>query len=269
MRPRHRESGFALLVVLWTLGLLALLGTRVVGAGRTELTLAGNLERSARLEALADGAARTALFHRLPGAPPWPADGQWRSDPQAGGAARVALRIIALGGRINPNLAPPEEWMGLFTALGVPREVAAPLTGALIAWRTPGMGDPSTTKYTQTNRDWGPPGTQFESLGELGLVYGMTPELLALLRPHLSLATTLEPDPVLADPVVLHALSLAGNSNLSAGGAAAADRALRAQAYEIEALATDGPARFGRRITVLIDPSDTDHPAHVLGWESF
>ena len=269
MRNAHRQSGFALLVVLWTLGLLALLGTRIVGAGRTELRLAANLDQSARLEALADGAARTAMFHRLPGAPVWPADGQWRSDPQTGGSARISLRIVALGGRINPNLAPPEEWLGLFAALGVPKDIATPLTGALVAWRTPGVSDPSVPKYAQDNRDWAPPGTQYESLGELGLVYGMTPEILALLRPHLTLATTLEPDPALADPVVLRALSLAGNTNLSAGGQGAADRALRTQAYEIEAVAAEGPARFGRRITVLIDPSDADRPAHLLTWESF
>ena len=42
-RGKTRERGFALLIVLWTLGLLALLGTQLLATARQDTQLARNL----------------------------------------------------------------------------------------------------------------------------------------------------------------------------------------------------------------------------------
>jgi uncharacterized membrane protein len=48
---RSRERGFALLLVLWTVALLALLGTQFLRASRIEVVLAHNLSEAASLQA--------------------------------------------------------------------------------------------------------------------------------------------------------------------------------------------------------------------------
>ena len=53
-RNSRRERGFALLMVLWTLMLLAFLATVYGSNARTEVLLARNLVTNARAEALAD-----------------------------------------------------------------------------------------------------------------------------------------------------------------------------------------------------------------------
>ena len=47
----NRQKGFALLLVLLTMGFLALLGTQLVAAARTDTRLADNLKQAAVLEA--------------------------------------------------------------------------------------------------------------------------------------------------------------------------------------------------------------------------
>jgi len=71
-----RQRGFALLIVLWSMALLALIGTRITAAGHVEAQLATNLRANAIAEAAADGAVFEALFHFMDGsAGHWPAAG--------------------------------------------------------------------------------------------------------------------------------------------------------------------------------------------------
>jgi general secretion pathway protein K len=50
------QRGFALLIVLWTMVLLALLVAQFTTTGRTEVQVATNLRANAATEAAADGA---------------------------------------------------------------------------------------------------------------------------------------------------------------------------------------------------------------------
>src|ERR1700761_3167566 len=58
----RRQRGFALLVVLLAMGFLALLGTQLVAAGRTDTRLADNMRQAAVLQAAADGAIAHTMF---------------------------------------------------------------------------------------------------------------------------------------------------------------------------------------------------------------
>ena len=46
-RGLRRQEGFALLIVLWTLGLLALLGTQLLATSRQDAQIARNLRDTA------------------------------------------------------------------------------------------------------------------------------------------------------------------------------------------------------------------------------
>ena len=61
------QRGFALLIVMGAVGVLALLTARLNGAGRTEMQVATNLRANAVVEAAADGAVEAAVLQLLQG----------------------------------------------------------------------------------------------------------------------------------------------------------------------------------------------------------
>ena len=203
----RRDRGFALLIVLWTLALLSLLISQLAGSGRQALRLAGNMRVQGRLQAAADGAVQEAGYHLgAAGTAHWPANGAMHALSQDG--AGIRLRITNEAGKINPSVASLELLAGLVHACGVETPKATAIASAMVAWRFPtaqtGYG---AAAYRQAGRPYGPPGQPFESLDEVGLVLGMTPDLLACLTPHLSLYRDNDPDPNAADPLVLRALT--------------------------------------------------------------
>src|SRR5204863_3728462 len=74
-KPRQ-SRGFALLIVLWVLVLIAFLIAQVTAAGRTELRIAGNLYANAAAEAALEGAVSEAIFHLSDPQP----ERRWRLD---------------------------------------------------------------------------------------------------------------------------------------------------------------------------------------------
>jgi general secretion pathway protein K len=138
-RTHRREGGFALLLVLWSLGLLALIGTQVTATGRAEAMLAANLRTAAVAEAAADGAVHQAIFRLLaPEAQRWPADGPARELALPGGATAL-LRIESDQGKLNPNLATAPLLQALLLQLGAEPRTAGGLAGAILDWRTAGL----------------------------------------------------------------------------------------------------------------------------------
>lgn len=267
-RRRGEERGFALLIVFWSLVLLALLATQLTAAGRTEAEIAANLRGGAIAEAAADGAVHEALARLLdPSTRQLLADGVVRRTAVPHGI--VDVRVQDEGGKINPNTASPALLAALLRALRADPGTASSIAAAMAAWRMPSLGGPGfapvAAQYRAAGHDYAPPGAPFQSLDEIGLVLGMTPELLARLTPHLSLYTEDSPVPSKADPVVLQALRESTDSLPEAGGAAGADAVL---AMSITASAhMAGGANFTRYALVRMAPTTRGRPFQILVWE--
>ena len=217
----HRYRGFALLIVLWTLVLIAFIVAHVTAAGRSEVRIAGNLAANAAAQAAADGAIYQAIFNLSDPQP----DRRWALDGGAHqlriGDSVVTVTIEDEAGRINPNLASVALLEGLLRAAGDNTETAGDLAGAIAEWvgsaqvlRQP---DQLTAEYRAAGLDYAPPGAPLESLDELGRVRGMPARLLDALRPHLTLFGPAEPNAAAADPVVAMAIALASRSTLATG----------------------------------------------------
>ena len=75
-----RNGGFALIVVLWTLVLIAFIVAHLTATGRTEIRIAGNLVANSAAQAAADGAVFEAIFNQSDPQPEqrWPVDGSVR-----------------------------------------------------------------------------------------------------------------------------------------------------------------------------------------------
>lgn len=224
------EHGFALLIVLWTLVLIGFLVMHITSTARTELQIASNLKANAVLQAAADGAIYQAIFNLSDPQPErrWRVDGK-PHEIQIGGS-RIAVRLEDEAGRLNPSLASPALVAALLQVLNADPDQAAALAAAIAEWvgaavpaRPPAV---TLADYRAAGLDYGPPGAPLESVEELARVRGMTPQVLAVLRPHLTLFGPPEPDRADADPTVAAALALAGGAAPIAATAAAPDSIL-------------------------------------------
>jgi len=209
----RQSCGFALIIVLWTLVLIAFIVAQLTSSGRTEVRIAGNLAADAVADAADDGAIFAAIFNLSDPNPAqrWPLDGAVHE--LTIGNSRVMVRLEDEAGRINPNLASPALLEALLRVTGSDPETARRLVGTIGEW----VGSAPVARpqnavladYSAAGLDYGPPSAPIETLDELGRVIGMTPVVLAAIRPHLTLFGPPEPNPASADPVVAAALAQA------------------------------------------------------------
>jgi general secretion pathway protein K len=269
------ERGFALLIVLWTLSLLAFLVSQMAAAARTEALIAFNLRRDIVREANVDGAIYAAAFHLLDRSDThWAADGTVHELAVPGGT--VAVLVTDEANKINLNTASADLLRAALLGVGADPETATDLAGAIVDWREADGPTPSAEKvalYRAAGLEYAPPETPFRSLDELALVLGMTPDLLTRLRPHLTIHSTYGPGRASTDPVALGAVMLLWKQ----GGILPFERdASGEQVVRIIATASGGQggsqggsqsAPFTRRAILLLDPGAKDRPYAILEWE--
>ena len=255
--------GFALLIVLWSVVLLALLATQITAAGRSELQLAANVREAASAAAAADAGVFTGVFHVLDPAGRWEADGS--THEAAFGRFRLAIQVQDENGRLSPNLAPPDLLAGLLAAEGAGAAQAAGVAQAIVDWRFPGGGPQKLRQYQAAGRTLVPTGQPFRSVAELGLVLGMTPELLARVAPHLSVYADGALDYAHADPVLQSVLRAA----LGGPPPAAIGLAAPPSVATITATASDSRGgRFTRRAVVAFGKDGAGRLFRVLAWQA-
>lgn len=248
------ETGFALLIVLWVLVLIAFIVAHLTATGRGEAQIAQNLVANAVAEAAADGAISAAIFHFTDPRPGlhWPRDGRWHAI--AIGDSRTVVRLDDEAARINPNRASPALLEALLVAAGSGTESARQLVSAIAAWTGTLQNVPPgalMAEYRAAGRDYGPPGKPLESLDELSRVLGMTPAILAAIRPHLTLFGPAVPELTHADPVVAAALARL-SPGTDAGGAVPAAAVGGPRLARISAIARGpGKARAERAAVVM------------------
>jgi general secretion pathway protein K len=220
----RRDDGFALIVVLWTLVLIAFIVAHLTANGRTEIRIASNLVANSAAMAAADGAIFAAIYNLSDPHPEqrWPVDGSARE--VVVGNSRVTLRLEDEASWINPSAASPLLLEALLRTTGSDPDSAHEVATAISEWVGSATArQPQNTllaEYRAAGRDYGPPGAPLESLGELDRVLGMTPAVLAAIRPHLTLYGPPEPNPASTDPVVAAAVSVASPVQIAATPAA-------------------------------------------------
>ena len=203
--------------------LISFIAAHMTANGRTETRIAGNLVGHAVAEAADDGAIFAAIFNLLDPNP----EQRWQLDGPARELTIGGIRVMVLlkdeAGRINPNSASPELLEALLRVTGSEAESARRLAASIGEWvgSVPAARrqNAQLAEYRAAGLDYGPPGAPLETVDELGRVLGMTPVVLAAIRPHLTLFGPPEPNPRGADPIVAAALSrLAPLSQIATAG---------------------------------------------------
>ena len=202
-----RERGFVLLIVLWTVALLALVSSHVTATARNALASAAALRTGAEAEAAADGLVREAMLRLLdPSAKHWSADGVPHQGRLPRGGSSV-VTIVDEASRINPSTAPAEVMVGLLRAVGVDKGRAGGLASMIVDWHSlAGTAGQRLATYRGAGLQYIPPSAGFFSLDELALVVGMTPDVVARLAPYVTVHTAGPVNRLVADPLVLAVL---------------------------------------------------------------
>ncbi len=223
------RGGFVLIAALWILVALSAVGLQAALESQTRRRAAANLvdETRARVAVRAAGEwARSRLTAVSLG---MEQQVRMDADPSVGGAWIQATRATDLGiGPLNdawwnPSaLLPPElrigdtrirfavrdvgsalnlneateEMLGQFFSLGLELDfaLADEITQAILDWRDeddiPRVNGGEIDEYLDDGRPVLPPNRGFATIDELGYVMGVTPEILELARPHLTLVGT-------------------------------------------------------------------------------
>lgn len=245
-----------MIVVLWTLVLIAFVIAHLTATGRTEIRIAGNLVANSVAQAAADGAIFEAIFNQSDPQPEqrWPVDGTVHEIVI--GNSRVAVRLEDEASWINPSTASPALMEALLRVTGSDPATAHRLAAAIGEWvGSAGVARPQEAilaEYRAAGLDYGPPGGPIETIGELDRVLGMTPAVLTAIRPHLTLFGPAEPNLATTDPVVAAALALS-SPQAGPAGAPVQPANLETLTVRITALASGpGSARVVRTAVVRL-----------------
>ncbi len=239
----------------------------MTSTSRVEAKIAFNLREDEAVQSRLDGAVFETAFHVLAqGGQHWEPDGRWRT--LGSGGQRMAVRVTDPGALVNLNTATPDLLHALL------REVAGAgaeaVADEIIAWREKGDqadSEPELLKlqrYAAAGRRYGPPEAPFRSVDELGMVLGVTPEMLARLRPHLTVYSDYGPVRDTPDVTVRKALLRV----MDEGGELPDD-----QSYERERILAitavvpgSGTARAARQAVLRFSLADRNRPCVILAW---
>jgi general secretion pathway protein K len=192
---------------------------------RSATAIARNIGAAATAEALADAAVAEAVFNQTARTPAhrWKLDGEPHLISFPDGEA--IIRLYDENQKINPNHASDTLMAGLFETAGIERALARRLGASIADWVDseiePRPLGAEMQQYTDAGRTYGPPNAPIESIDDLQLVLGMTPEILALVRPYLTILTESEKlEGNNPSPIVRRALALAARLQTGADGEA-------------------------------------------------
>jgi general secretion pathway protein K len=173
-----RQSGSALLVVLWLTAALAAIGLAVANNVRGETERAATGMDDVKAYFVAKGAIERALLHMN-----WGPDFYEFAQPGFDFTfpdAQAHVDIIPEASKLSMNVSRPEEVQRLLMALGQSEDRAIAITQAILDWRSsaPASGDaPSDSFYLSRSPSFLPRHASFQENEELLLVKGVTPDL--------------------------------------------------------------------------------------------
>jgi len=285
---KRAQGGIALMLVLWVLTLLTVMALALTTTQRTETALAETAIHAARFRASADAAiAYSVLRLTQPVVEEGDAETAWRPDGRfhlwrfAGASLRIRIRDEAA--LVDLNQASDGLLANLLRLLGLAPEAADALAAAMLDWRDEDdlalFGGAEDADYRNAGYPLGAADQPFRSIEELGLVFGMTPEIYRRLAPELSLDSGQpEPRQTFASPLVLAALQ--GLSLEQAEEQVAArEQGLFEQAQPVAAFERGGPlyrievslleqGRPSASMEALVEVLN-DQPPYLVRWRRY
>ncbi|MFN3920619.1 MAG: general secretion pathway protein GspK [Methylohalobius sp.] len=182
-----RQTGVALVVVLWMVAALSLMAASFGLGVRREARLTSHLAEAAQLKAVAEAAIHYAAFMLTQPDPQL----RWRADGSVYALTldefEIRIQVVDEGGKIDLNHADEALLRGVLSYLTSDPERAAAIASAILDWRDGDrdrrVNGAEADDYRAAGLSYGPNDAPFDSVVEVGLVLGMTPELTRALLP--------------------------------------------------------------------------------------
>jgi general secretion pathway protein K len=253
------HAGFALVAVIWSLGLITLLGTAVIVGARYRTKMTSGLASVTAATAAAESAINLGIMTVLTATPDqivkFPL---WCRLP---GGEQVTVTLEEEAGKIDLNTATPAVLARLFTALTLDQTMGTRIAGNIVQFRDPGAAraDDTTPGASSTNSDTAKK-TGFTTILQLDQIDGISPPLL---RTALRFVTVRSgrPEPVAeaASPALREALNL----DQKPTGPRPGPPTSRSVTFRADVAAPDG-TRFIRE--ALISFAENGRPYLIREW---
>jgi general secretion pathway protein K len=195
---RASQSGFALVAVIWTLGLITLLGMAVIVGARYRTKTSSNYASVTAAEMAAESAVNLAIATALAATPEQAVNFPLRC--RLPGGERATITVEEETGKIDLNTASPTALTRFFTALTGDQSRGGRIAAQVIEFRKPkAQGTPAT----------GPAETRFTSIMQLDQIDGMSPRLFRTALRHVTVRSGRpEPDMEAASPATRRLLNV-------------------------------------------------------------
>ncbi|MBD8526449.1 general secretion pathway protein GspK [Pseudomarimonas arenosa] len=206
-----RQSGIALLIVMWLLALLAIVLGAFTVLARSERMQARHLFEGTKAHYAAEAGIHRAVMALAVPDPlqRWIPDGRAYQFQFEG--AEVEIEIHDESGKIDLNAVDPAFFSRFLQGMGVDMVEADELAAAVADWRdtddllTPGGAEDDD--YEALGLSYGAKDAPFDLISELQQVRGVSYDLYSRLAPHLTLYSGLsQPNAAFAPAAVLGAL---------------------------------------------------------------
>lgn len=191
-RFASNQTGVALILVLWVAALLTVIAGSFAYATRTDMAVLGNNVARARAEAAADAGVHLAAFEAFR---PITDPQRWKHDGSEHefrlGEAVITVSVLDESAKIDINFGSPLLLKGLLKSVGVSEPDSEKLVDAIQDWRDADtLSRPAGAEeeaYKLSGLQQKPANAPFQTLEELRLVMGMTPELYRRIEPMITI----------------------------------------------------------------------------------
>ncbi len=295
---RSRERGWALISVLWVTAMLGMMAAATQDLTVTSVRTERRALTRAHLDADLDAATVRAILALDDSRPGF----RWRIDSQPYPFSYEGVNMVVTiqdeDGKFDLNDADDDTLAPLFQSAGVDQKTANILADRIVEWRTEANSDDTHTLHGGTDADyaaagvpWRPRHDDFQSVSELRLVLGMTPQIYERVRPCLTVYSRNDsPDEDVAPRSVLTALypgnpgqvgtimaahaGATAQANVqtsdtegnSSGATISSGTDLSGRTFEIDVEVTYNGRHMIRR-TVVLMTGDSTKPYLVEHWE--
>lgn len=206
----RRQSGMALLLVLWVLVLISVLVSSFVLNAGTEAVSARNLVDSVRARTAAEAGLHRAVYELRNTEPENRWIGNGREYTFAIEDFEVHVKLWDESGKIDINAADVSVLSQLLVSVDMNKKEADALAAAIVDWRDPDdlvlPNGAEKPQYQRAKLSYVPRNRPFETLGELQQVLGMDYERYLLLEPAITIFSGMgQPNIAMAPAEVLRA----------------------------------------------------------------